>query len=114
MACYNFVLSSSDDEDIIPHYNRRERRFKELVNYFEVLDELEFKMRFRLSKQTVLLILEQIREELVFLTNRIISQQWVISVELVQLLHTILYIELVQLLPDFDPIILDFQIQKRK
>ncbi|EZA47363.1 hypothetical protein X777_16257 [Ooceraea biroi] len=70
MACYNFVLSSSDDEDIIPHYNRRERRFKELVNYFEVLDELEFKMRFRLSKQTVLLILEQIREELVFLTNR--------------------------------------------
>lgn len=70
MAYYDLVLSSSDDEDIIEQFNRRERRFKERINYSEDLDELEFKMRFRLSKGSVLMILENIREELEFLTNK--------------------------------------------
>ncbi|EFN86944.1 hypothetical protein EAI_00154, partial [Harpegnathos saltator] len=59
-----------DDEDIIEQFNRRERRFKERIDYFEELDELEFKMRFRLSKESVLMVLENIREELVFFTNK--------------------------------------------
>lgn len=50
MAYYDPILSSSDDEDIIQEFNRRERRFKERINYFEDLDDVEFKMRFRLSK----------------------------------------------------------------
>jgi len=67
---YNLVLSSSDDEDIIEEFNRRERRFKQRINYFEELDDVEFKMRFRLTKASVLEILENIRDELEFLTNR--------------------------------------------
>jgi len=67
---YNNLLSSSDDEEIIEEINRRERRFKIRINYFEELDDVEFKMRFRLNKGTVLLILENITEELEFLTNR--------------------------------------------
>lgn len=70
MAYYDLVLSSSDDEDIIEQLNKRERRFKDRINYFEDLDELEFKMRFRLSKGSVLMVLKNIREELEFLTNK--------------------------------------------
>lgn len=54
MAYFNFILSSSDDEDI--QINRREKRFKQRVNYFEQLDDIEFKLTFRLNKESVLLI----------------------------------------------------------
>ncbi|KYN21603.1 Putative nuclease HARBI1, partial [Trachymyrmex cornetzi] len=40
------------------------------INYFDELDDIEFKMRFRLNKQSVLLILEEIRQVLEFVTNR--------------------------------------------
>lgn len=64
---YNF-LSSSDDEDIV--IPNRKRIFKHRINYMEELDDIEFRMRFRLSKESVLLVLEHITEELEFLTNR--------------------------------------------
>ena len=56
----NFILASSDEEDM-EEINRRERRFKQRINYFEELDDIEFKMRFRLNKASVLLVLEDIR-----------------------------------------------------
>jgi len=65
----NFVLSSSDDENYEEQHRRR-KKFKQRINYFDELDDIEFKMRFRLNKQSVLLIFEEIREELEFLTNR--------------------------------------------
>lgn len=40
------------------------------INFFEEFDDIEFKMRFRLSKESVLLILENITKELEFLTNK--------------------------------------------
>ena len=56
----NFILASSDEEDM-EEFNRRERRFKQRINYFEELDDIEFKMRFRLNKASVSLVLEDIR-----------------------------------------------------
>jgi hypothetical protein len=49
--------------------NIKEERNLRRINYFEELDDIKFKMRFRLNKQSVLLILEEIREELAFFTN---------------------------------------------
>jgi len=31
-VAYNFILLSSDDEDIIEEFNRKERRFKQHIN----------------------------------------------------------------------------------
>jgi len=68
---FNIVLSSSDDENYEEQeQHRRRKKFKRRINYFEELDDIEFKMRFRLNKQSVLLILEEIREKLAFCTNR--------------------------------------------
>lgn len=68
---YN-ILSSSDDDDIIRCIDRRPRRLKLRRNYFDDLDDIEFKMRFRLNKNSVLLVLDSIEEELTFLSNRFI------------------------------------------
>ncbi|XP_018363578.1 PREDICTED: putative nuclease HARBI1 isoform X2 [Trachymyrmex cornetzi] len=65
MAYYNILSSSDDDEDII-----RPKRFKQRMNYFDDLDDIEFKMRFRLNKNSVLLILNHIEEVLIFRSNR--------------------------------------------
>ncbi|EFN88560.1 Putative nuclease HARBI1, partial [Harpegnathos saltator] len=48
----------------------RPRQFKERKNYFEELDKIEFKMRFRLNKETVRMILHNINGELQFRTER--------------------------------------------
>ena len=65
---YNLVLPL-DDEDI-EELNRRKKRFKQRINYLEELDDIEFKMRFKLNKTSVLLVLENIKDELKFLTNK--------------------------------------------
>lgn len=65
---FNLMLSSDDEND--QEHRRRRRKFKQRTNYFDELNDIEFKMRFRLNKQSVLLILEEIREELEFFTNR--------------------------------------------
>lgn len=46
MAYYYNILSSSDDEDILQIINIRPKVFKPRRNYFEELDDIEFKMRF--------------------------------------------------------------------
>lgn len=69
MAYYN-ILSSSDNEDVIRYINRRPKKLKLRMNYFDNLDDIEFKMRFRLNKNSVLLVLNIIEEELTFPTNR--------------------------------------------
>lgn len=66
---FNLMLSSDDENDQEQH-RRRRRKFKQRTNYFDELNDIEFKMRFRLNKQSVLLILEEIREKLEFFTNR--------------------------------------------
>ncbi|KYN30148.1 hypothetical protein ALC57_00389 [Trachymyrmex cornetzi] len=72
---FNLVLSSSDDDE---EQFRRRSKFKQRINYFDELDDIEFKMRFRLNKQSVLLILEEIRQVLEFVTNRLffVSQRF--------------------------------------
>jgi len=50
-----------DDGDIIEKFTRRGKRFKQCVNYFEELDDIEFKMR--LNKASVLEVLKNIRNE---------------------------------------------------
>ncbi|XP_011705880.1 PREDICTED: putative nuclease HARBI1 [Wasmannia auropunctata] len=61
-----FTMEESENDQ----QQRRRRKFKHRINYFEELDDVDFKMRFRLNKQSVLLVLEEIRGELEFLTNR--------------------------------------------
>lgn len=64
-------LLSSDDEDIVNvRPIRRRQRFKHRMNYLEELDDIEFIMRFRISKRSVLSVLQHIREELEFATNK--------------------------------------------
>jgi len=38
---YNFILSSSDNKDIIEEFNKRERKFKQRINYFEELYDID-------------------------------------------------------------------------
>lgn len=54
MDVYNYILSLSKNDDL-----RRLRQFKERKNHFVELVEIEFKMRIRLNKETVLIILSQ-------------------------------------------------------
>ncbi|XP_071652349.1 putative nuclease HARBI1 isoform X1 [Temnothorax longispinosus] len=64
-------LLFSDDEDIVNvRPIRRRKRFKHRINYLEELDDIEFIMRFRISKRSVLSVLQHIREELEFATNK--------------------------------------------
>lgn len=66
MAYYYDILNSFDDEDIIEIINRRPKVFKVRQNYFEELDDIEFKMRFRLEKQTVMSLCNEIEHLLKF------------------------------------------------
>lgn len=52
MAHFNNILSSSGDEEINQEIYRRARKFKVRINYFEELDDIDFKIRFRLNKQS--------------------------------------------------------------
>lgn len=48
----------------------RPRIFRERADHFERYDEVDFKMRYRLSKETVLFVLEKIEHILEFRDNR--------------------------------------------
>ena len=63
-------MSSSDDEDILRVVDRRPKRLKPRIEYFDDLDDIDFKMRFRLSKQSVLLVLNYIEADLEFPNER--------------------------------------------
>eukprot|EP00102_Acyrthosiphon_pisum_P018215 XP_008189891.1 PREDICTED: uncharacterized protein LOC103311868 [Acyrthosiphon pisum] len=64
---------SSDFENEMAEFNvaiRKEKIFRERKNYFELLDEVEFQKRFRLKKQTVKIILEELQDQIKYPTNR--------------------------------------------
>lgn len=63
---YQLVFEDSDEEVI----TRRPRWIKERINHFDDLDETDFKIRFRLSKQTVLNILRDIEDRLEFAMDK--------------------------------------------
>lgn len=66
-------FSSDDDEEVIHFMQRQQRRprvIKERRNYFDELDDIEFSTRFRLSKQSVLQVLERIEHQLEFNTDK--------------------------------------------
>ncbi|XP_031331955.1 putative nuclease HARBI1 [Photinus pyralis] len=62
----------SDDEEIINFVERPRRRkqFRQRKNHFEEWDDEAFLDRFRLSKDCILAILEQIEEQISYLTDR--------------------------------------------
>lgn len=60
----------NDEEDIIIFAVRRPRWIRERAQEFDNLDDRDFITRYRLSKATVLLILEQIEESLEYETDR--------------------------------------------
>jgi len=50
--------------------NRRQPRLMERINYFEILDDIDFKRRFRISKNSFIMLLERIENEIKHNTNR--------------------------------------------
>lgn len=63
---FNVNAYSSDEE---MNY-RRPKIFRRRPNYFEELDNFDFFSKFRLSKRTVEMILEQIEDNISYPTNR--------------------------------------------
>lgn len=68
----DLLNSSDDDGEIIDfiEYERRPYIIRQRENYFDVMDEKDFFMRFRLKKATVIQILERIEHELETPTDR--------------------------------------------
>jgi len=50
--------------------NRRQLRLMERINYFEILDDIDFKRRFRISKNSFIMLLGRIEDEIEHNTNR--------------------------------------------
>lgn len=49
--------------------NRRQPRLMERINYFEILDDINFKRRFRILKNSFMMLLEKIADEIEPNTN---------------------------------------------
>lgn len=67
-----YAISSDEDEDFA-EFLRHERRpytVRRRIDNFEKWDNTDFFARFRLKKETVLLVLAQIEERLEFPTDR--------------------------------------------
>ncbi|KAK9751491.1 hypothetical protein QE152_g4954 [Popillia japonica] len=61
----------SDDEDIVlNNRQRRPKRYFDRVNYFDEYDDQEFFSRFRLQKNTCLLLLQEIEDATKSPTNQ--------------------------------------------
>lgn len=63
-----FEDEDSDDED--EFVVRRPRWIRDREDHFHSLDDTDFVMRFRLSKRTVLSVLETIEDQLEFRTDK--------------------------------------------
>lgn len=64
----NYVLNDEyDGYDM--RINRRQPRLLERINYFEILDDIDFKRRFRISKNSFMMLLERIADEIKPKTN---------------------------------------------
>lgn len=68
------IFSESDSDDDLRDYinilHRRPYTVRQRPNHFEFWDDEDFRIRFRLSKETVQHILENIEHRLRFPTNR--------------------------------------------
>jgi len=65
--------SDSDFEDDIEAFNvcvRKYKSFQPRIDYFNLLDEVEFVKRFRLTKSTVERVLNELVDQLKHPTNR--------------------------------------------
>ncbi|KAB0805355.1 hypothetical protein PPYR_02325 [Photinus pyralis] len=65
----------TDDEDFVELINliahpRRPKVYRNRANHFEIWDDDEFRARFRLSKEVVQFIVNEVRDEITSLTNR--------------------------------------------
>ena len=58
-----------EDDELIP---RRPRIISERTNFFNILDDKDFEMRFRLSKRSTLEVLESIEGNLEFPSDRLV------------------------------------------
>ncbi|XP_011858462.1 PREDICTED: putative nuclease HARBI1 [Vollenhovia emeryi] len=68
------LLYDEDDEEMeqgerVPRVLRVRHMFRPRINYFEELDEKRFVYRFRLSKQSVIMLLNRIQHRLEHVTN---------------------------------------------
>ena len=61
----NFIFE--EDDDLIP---RRPRKLAERSDFFDIMDDKDYEMRFRLSKTSTLNILESIEESLEFPSDK--------------------------------------------
>lgn len=65
---YNLIFEEeSDDDDVIV---RRPRWLRERCDFFELYDEVDFKIHFRLSKQSAMYVLELIENRLEYPTEK--------------------------------------------
>jgi hypothetical protein len=63
-------MSFESDEEYNTLPSRRPRTFRERIDYFNYFDDIDFKMRFRISKPTVSQLLETIGGQLAPATRR--------------------------------------------
>lgn len=57
-------------DHVLNNQPRRARLIQERTDYFDLLDDLDFETRFRLSKRSALNILERIEDHLEFPTDK--------------------------------------------
>lgn len=71
MEVFNDADAFIDDLEVVEIIiHRFPRRTYDRANYFDSLEEHDFVRRFRLTKNTVLMVLELIEEEIEFINNR--------------------------------------------
>ena len=61
---YGLLFDSDDNSDEENFRVRRPRTFWERPNYFELYDDVFFRTRFRLSKDSTLIVLQHIKDRL--------------------------------------------------
>jgi hypothetical protein len=72
MADYHMSDSDSDDEFLmfVAQHGRNARKFRERPDHLTLWNNREFFIRFRLSKPTVLMLLELVEDDLETITDR--------------------------------------------
>jgi hypothetical protein len=72
MADYHISDSDSDDEFLmfVAQHGRNARKFRERPDHLTLWNNREFFIRFRLSKPTVLMLLELVEDDLETITDR--------------------------------------------
>ncbi|CAK1602658.1 unnamed protein product [Parnassius mnemosyne] len=74
-AAYNFIFEHENDDilenlELLDNIVRRPKTYKERRDYFEEYDDVDFRTRFRLSKESCLDVLQMIEDKLEYPSNR--------------------------------------------